>query len=100
MGKTRACGDLKYGCVDAACATRTAIMLPTWGHIGKICIDVADTNRNWPFFKLGHKAAYKTFRLIRVRRTLALRRLAIHRADYGADSAPHTPSLLGRYQQY
>ena len=63
MAKIRACGDLKYGCVNMACAARTAITLPTWGHIGKICIDVADSNRAWPFFKVGHKSAYKNLPL-------------------------------------
>ena len=43
MGKIRSCDDLKYGCANAACAARTAIALPTWGHIGQICTDVADT---------------------------------------------------------
>ena len=71
MDKTRACDDLKYGCVNVACATRTSITLPAWCHIGKICIDIADTKRDWPFFKLNHKEAYKICRSIRIRRTHA-----------------------------
>ena len=36
---------------------------PTWGHIGQICIDVADSNRPWSFFKVDHRAAYKNLSL-------------------------------------
>ena len=45
MDNVRACDDLKYGCVNLACATRTPITLPTWDHIGQICLDVAETDQ-------------------------------------------------------
>ena len=63
MDMDRACGDLKYGCVNLACATRAPIALLTWGRIGQICLDVADTNAPWPFFKADRKAAYKNLPL-------------------------------------
>ena len=61
--KVRACDDLKYGCANLACATRTPIALATWGHIGQICLDVADAGQPWSFFKADHKAAYKNLPL-------------------------------------
>ena len=55
MDKIRAFDELEYGCVNIACAT--------WGHIDKICIDVAATPRERPFFKVGSKAEYKNLPL-------------------------------------
>ena len=63
MDKVRACDDLKYGEVNPACDTRTPITLPNWGHIGRICLDVADSERKWPFFTADHSAAYKNLPL-------------------------------------
>ena len=86
MDKIRACDDLKYGCVNVACATRTAITLPTWGRIGQICIDVADTNRAWSFFKLDHKAAYKNLPLNPDQADACIVTLRNSGADSGTDS--------------
>ena len=55
VGKIRACDDLKYGLANPCCATRTPIKLPTWGHIGQMCLDCADSDREWPFFKNGSR---------------------------------------------
>ena len=65
MGKIRACDDLKYGCgcVNVACATRTPISLPTWDHIGQICLYIAKTDQPWSFSKVDRKAAYKNLPL-------------------------------------
>ena len=57
--KIRACGDLKYGLVSRCCAADTPIMLPTWDHIGQLCLRIRHTDRPWAFFKADHKAAYK-----------------------------------------
>ena len=57
-GKIRAFGNLKYGCVNMECATRTPISLPTWDHIGQICLYISTTDQPWSFFKADHKAAY------------------------------------------
>ena len=63
VGKIRACGDLKYGLVNPRCADRTPIKLPTWGHIGQMCLDCADADRELPFSKSDHAAAYKNMPL-------------------------------------
>ena len=63
MGKIRACGDLKYGLVNPRCANRAPIKLPTWCHIGQMCLNCADTDREWPFFKADHASAYKNLPL-------------------------------------
>ena len=61
MGKIRTCGDLKYGCGSLGGATRTPISLPTRGHIGQICLNLADPAHPWSFFNVDHKAAYRNF---------------------------------------
>ena len=63
LEKIRPCGDFKYGLVNLACANRAPIKLPTWGHIGQICLEVRDTGREWGFFKADRKAAYKNLPL-------------------------------------
>ena len=57
--KTRACDDLKYGLVNRCCTTDTPIKLPTWDHIGKLCLRIRHTDRPWGFPKADHRAAYK-----------------------------------------
>ena len=57
--KIRACGDLEYGRVNPCCATRAPIKLPTWDHIGQMCLGCAGSDREWPFFKTDHAASYK-----------------------------------------
>ena len=59
MDKVRARGVLKYGHVNLACATRTPITLPTWGHIGQLFLDLRHADRDWEFFKAGHQDSYK-----------------------------------------
>ena len=59
MDKIRACDDFKYGRVNLECAVRTPIKLPTWDHIGQMCLDVDSSDVGWVFFKAGHEAAYK-----------------------------------------
>ena len=63
MGKIRACDDLRYGCVNLGCDTRTPVSLTTWGHIGRIFLDLATAGQSWSFFKADHKAAYKNLPL-------------------------------------
>ena len=63
MGESRAGGDLKYGCANAACATRTPISLPTWGHIGQIFLDISKTDLPWSLSKVDQKSAYKNLPL-------------------------------------
>ena len=43
MGGILAFGDFKYGRVDLACTVRTPIMLPTWGHIGQMCLEAPES---------------------------------------------------------
>ena len=50
MGKIRARDDFKYGCVNFACAVRTPIKLPTWDHVGQMCLDVDSSDVDWAFF--------------------------------------------------
>ena len=59
MDKIRACGDFKYGRLNLACSIRTPITLPTWDHIGQLCLGVLDSDVGWAFFKADHEAAYK-----------------------------------------
>ena len=63
MGKIRAFDDLKYGCVNLACATRTPVSFPTWGHIGQIFLDISTADQPWSFFEADHKAACKNLPL-------------------------------------
>ena len=63
VDKIRACDDLKYGLVNPCCATRTPIKLPTWDHIGQMCLHCRDSDREWSFFKTDHAAAYKNLPL-------------------------------------
>ena len=63
MDKIRACDDFKYGRVNLACAVRTPIKFPTWGHIGQMCLDVDGSDMDWSFFKADREAAYKNIPL-------------------------------------
>ena len=64
MGETRAPDDFKYGRVNAFCATRTPIKLPTWDHIGQMCLLIADAGADWSFSNAGQKAAYTNLPLL------------------------------------
>ena len=59
MGNVRARDDLKCGHVNLACATRTPTALPTWGHCGRLCLDLRDADRGWEVCKADHQDAYK-----------------------------------------
>lgn len=63
MGKARARDDSKYGRIDDCCAARTPIKLPTWGHIGQICLELFETDGAWSCFEAGRKATYKNIAL-------------------------------------
>ena len=63
MDKIRACDDFKYGCINVCCANRTPIKVPTWDHVGQLCLSFRHTDRPWSFFKADHKAAYKNLPL-------------------------------------
>ena len=63
MDKVRACGDFKYGRVNLARTVRTPITLPTWDHIGQLCLGVLGSDVDWAFFKADHEAAYKNWPL-------------------------------------
>ena len=58
-GKIRACDNLKYGCVNPRYAERTPISLPTWDHIGEMCLKIADAEKSWSFSKTDRESAYK-----------------------------------------
>ena len=57
MGETRARGDSKYGRIYLRRATRTPIGIPTCDLMGEICLEIADTNREWSSFKTDHASA-------------------------------------------
>ena len=63
MDKIRACDDFRYGRVNLACSVRSPITLPTWDHIGQLCLDVLHSDVDWGFFKADHEAAYKNLPL-------------------------------------
>ena len=49
-------------CQSALCGT-DAISLPTWGHIGEMCLKIADARKPWPFFKTDRESAYENLPL-------------------------------------
>ena len=57
--KLRACDDLKHNDVNLYCAVWTPIILPTWGHIAQMCLDIRYTKKPCEFPKSDHEAAYK-----------------------------------------
>ena len=61
MDQVRARGDFKYGRVNLAYPKRPPIALPTWDHIGQLCLDLRDAGRDWKFSKADHQDAYKNF---------------------------------------
>ena len=61
--KIRACDDLKYGCVNPRYAERAPVSHPTSDHIGGMCLEIADTDKSWSFFKTDSESAYKNHSL-------------------------------------
>ena len=47
IDKIRACGDFKYGRINLACPVRSPTTLPTWGHIGQLCLGVLESAMDW-----------------------------------------------------
>ena len=57
--KIRSRDDLIYSTTNEFCTVWTGVKLPTWDHIGQMCLEIRDANRPWAFFKMGRESAYK-----------------------------------------
>ena len=47
-GEIRACDDVKYSTSNDYFAAKTAIEIPTWGHLGQMGREIKDPNKQCP----------------------------------------------------
>ena len=58
-GKLRGRDDIRDSLTNTARIARSPIALPGWGHIATDAKVLAPAERDWPFGKIDHRAAYK-----------------------------------------
>ena len=55
-----ALGDPMYGLINPRCCARTPMEIPTWRHIGQMCLAVAESDWCWERIMADRKAVHKS----------------------------------------